>query len=284
MLVTDDLETTEPVGPLGNEHQAALAQFLGGPNYARYARFIFAILGVIPWVGSLLAASAALHGEREQEKINLLMRRWLEEHQQNYRRLEETIGQIVQRIEQLGTQAQERLQDEKFLGLVRRAFRIWDEASTDEKREYVRRTVTNAAATRLCSDDLVRIFLQWISQYDELHFRVMRVLYREPGSSRADIWAEIHGEQVRENSAEADLFKLIIRDLSTGSVLRQHRDTTHDGQFLAKRPARTKQRRSPVLGSAFDDDKPYELTELGTQFVSYVLAEPVARLPAGSGT
>jgi hypothetical protein len=274
----DELQPTTSGTPLGQEHQAALARYLSGPNYAKYARFIFAILGSIPWVGSVFAASAALHAENEQQRVNLLMHRWLEEHQQTYARLEDTIRQIVERIEQLGAPAQERLEDEKFLGLVRRSFRIWDEASTEEKREYVRRTVTNAAATRICSDDVVRIFLQWVSQYDELHFRVIRTLYRAPYSTRADMWAEIHGEDVRENSAEADLFKLIIRDLSTGSVLRQHRDTTHDGQFLAKRPPRTKQRRSPVLASAFDDDKPYELTELGGQFASYVLDEPAPRL------
>ena len=275
--MADEIVPTE-AAPIESEPHVALATYLSSPNYEKYARFVFAILSAIPWVGSVFAASAALHGEKEQGKTNLLLFRWIEEHEHRYRRLEGTVQNVIERIEQIGASAQQRLDDEQFLGLVRRAFRVWDEATTEEKREYVRRTVTNAAATKLCSDDLVRLFLQWIAQYDEVHFRVIKVIYKAPGSTRADIWGEIHGEDVRENSAEADLFKLIIRDLSTGSVIRQHRETTYDGQFLARTPPRTRQRRSPVMASAFDDDKPYELTELGDQFIHYVLNEVVPRL------
>jgi hypothetical protein len=99
--------------------------------------------------------------------------------------LESTVGSIVDRVEQLGSAGQERLQEEPYLGLVRQGFRVWDEAATEEKREYVRRTLINAAGTKMCSDDMVRLFLQWIAQYDELHFRVIRVIYRAPGSARA---------------------------------------------------------------------------------------------------
>ncbi len=275
--MSDDL--ARPDGSsIEDNPQVALAKYLSSPGYAKYGRFIFAILGAIPWVGSIFAASAAIHAEQEQGKVNLLMYRWVEEHEQAYRRLEDTVRNVIERLEQIGPSAQQRLDDEKFLGLVRRAFQVWDEATSEEKREYVRRAVTNAAATKLCSDDLVRLFLQWIAQYDELHFRVIKVLYKQPMSTRADIWAEVHGEHVRENSAEADLFKLMISDLSLGRVLRQHRETTHDGQFRAKTPTRSRQPRSPVLASAFDDDKPYVLTELGSQFVHYVLNEVVPRL------
>jgi hypothetical protein len=85
--------------------------------------------------------------------------------------------------------------------------------------------------------------------------------------TRGYVWEQIHGEEVRENSAEADLFKLMIRDLSTGSVIRQHRDTMHDGRFVAWRPSTTRRAKNRVLESAFEDTKPYELTELGNQFV-----------------
>jgi hypothetical protein len=245
---------------------------------------VLAILGSIPWVGSLLAASAALHAEQEQGHVNRLIFQWVEEHEHQYRRLTETVEQILRRLEEIGAPAEERLQDEQFLGLVRRAFRIWDEASSDEKREHVRRTVTNAAATRLCDDDLVRLFLQWIEQYDEVHIRVIRAIYREPGSTRAQLWDDLHGEPVREDSAEADLFRLIIRDLSTGGVVRQHRETTSDGRFVAQRRGGRRGRASPVLASSFDDDKPYVLTALGERFVHYVLDEPSPQLAEASTT
>ncbi len=100
---------------------------------------------------------------------------------------------------------------------------------------------------------------------------------RNPGSTRAEIWEIIHGENVQEDSAEADLFKLLIRDLSMGAVIRQARETDGAGNFVRQRPRR-KGRLPATLSSAFDDDKDYVLTKLGTQFVHYTMNEIVPRL------
>lgn len=186
--MADELAPITPAA-IEEDPQVALARYLSSPNYQKYGRFIFAILGAIPWVGSVFAATAAIHAEQEQAKVNLLLFRRVEEHEHAYRRLEDAVRKVIERLEQIGPSAQERLDDEKFLGLVRRAFQVWDEATTDEKGEYVRRAVTNAAATKLCSDDLVRLFLQWIAQYGEVHFRVIQAIYSTPGSTRADILA-----------------------------------------------------------------------------------------------
>ena len=126
------------------------------------------------------------------------------------------MGEITERFEKLGTQIEDRIQSEDYLKIVRRAFRTWDHADTDEKRQYAANLVTNAGGTRLCSDDVVRLFIDWLNLYHEAHFAVIKEIYRNPGASRYDIWAEIYGEIPREDSAEADLFKLLIRDLSTG--------------------------------------------------------------------
>jgi len=187
---------------------------------------------------------------------------------------------MTDRLDQLGAHVETRLQDDSYLALVRQGFHTWDEATTESKRDYVRRTLTNAASTRICSDDVVRIFLDWIERYDEAHFRVMRVLFHNRGSTRADIWEDLNGADVREDSAEADLFKLLIHDLSMGHVLRQIRATNEQGQFLARRSRRTGIRKT-TLETAFEDSKPYELTALGTQFVTYVLNETVPRIAGG---
>jgi hypothetical protein len=57
--------------------------------------------------------------------------------------------------------------------------------------------------------------------------------------------------------------------------LRQARETTEDGRFLRQRQRR---RQGPYLASPFDDEKPYELTELGRQFVHYAMDEIVPRI------
>jgi hypothetical protein len=190
---------------------------------------------------------------------------------------------MINRLAELGEEVDQRMSDDRYLRLVQQGFRIWDHANTAEKRERVRRTLTNAGATRQCSDDVVRLFLDWIETYDEAHFQVIRVVYHNPGVTRADIWEEIHGADVPENSADADLFKLLIRDLSTGSVIRQHRETDLAGNFVQKARA-SKLGRSPRVASvrriksAFDDKEPYELTELGGQFVHYAMDEAAPRL------
>jgi hypothetical protein len=254
-----------------------LTEFLKGKRYTKYVRFVFAALGSIPWIGGFIAAGATLHAEFEQGRVNELIKRWLEEHQQKLTELNEDLTQIMLRIDQLGPQVDERLKEESYLGLVKYGFRVWDEAGTRSTRERVRQTLTNAAGSRICSDDVVRLFLLWLRTYDDLHLRVVSVIHESPGATRAFIWEQIHGEEVREDSAEADLFKLMIRELSTGGVIRQHRDTTADGHFLAKRVT-ARRAKKITLESAFEDSKPYELTKLGTQFVHYAMTELVPRI------
>jgi hypothetical protein len=259
----------------------AISRVLGGSGKARYGRFVFAALGSIPWVGGIIAASSALNAEIEQGRINEMIQQWLDEHRAKIASLSDTIQQIASRLDQFsGEMAEEvnrRLSDDQYLALVRRGFRAWDRSDTDDKRAHIRRCLANAAATRLCSDDVVRLFLDWIDNYDEAHFAVIRALYHNRGATRAFIWDQIHGDEVREDSAEADLFKLLIFDLNTGHVLRQIRDKNIHGQFLAKR-RQGRHLPQAVLESAFENTKPYELTELGSQFVHYVMDEVAPRV------
>ncbi len=242
-------------------------------------RFFLAALSSIPWIGGLLSASASLDAEIDQGHVNELQQQWLDEHRRKLDELARTLADIAQRISSLGPEAETRAESPEYLGLVRKGFSVWDSADTTEKRDYIRRLLSNAAGTSIADDDLVRLFIEWIERYHESHFAVIRAIYRDQGCTRADIWQSIYGRPVAENSAEADLFKLLIRDLSTGSVIRQHRDTTPDGHFIRKQ--RTPTRRgaaSPVMKSAFDDTEGYELTELGTKFVHYVLNDVVPRI------
>lgn len=242
-------------------------------------KFVLAVLGSIPWVGGFLSAAASYKAEDETLKQDSLQTQWLEEHQQKISLLRDTLEEIRQRFETLGVEIEERIQSEEYLALVRKAFRIWDEADTAEKRRYIANIVTNAAGTRICSDDVVRLFLDWLELYHEVHFAVIREIFRNPGSTRFDIWSELYGSIPRENSAEADLFKLMVRDLSTGGVIRQERDVNELGQFVRKRPQHTRRGTAPTtMESAFEDTKSYVLTDLGKQFVHYTMNEVVARI------
>ena len=242
-------------------------------------KFVLAVLGSIPWVGGFLSAAASYKAEEGTVRQDSLQTQWLEEHHTKIMSLKETLLEIEHRFEALGAAIDERIQSDEYLGLVRKAFRAWDNADTDEKRRYAANLVTNAAGTRVCSDDVLRLFLDWLELYHEAHFAVVRHIFQNPGSTRFDIWSHLYGDLPREDSAEADLFKLLIRDLSTGGVIRQERDVNQLGQFVRKTPQRTRRGHAPTtMESAFDDIKPYVLTELGKQFVHYTMSEAVTRI------
>ena len=247
-------------------------------------KFVLAALGCIPWVGGFLSAAASYKAEEETLRQDSLQTQWLEEHQNKIITLQDTLQEIQQRFESLGAGIEERIQSEEYLTLVRKAFRIWDETDTQEKLRYVVNIVTNAAGTRVCSDDVVRLFMDWLDLYHEVHFAVIREIFKNPGVTRFEIWSDLYGEIPREDSAEADLFKLMVRDLSTGGVIRQERDVNELGQFVRKSPQRSRRGSTPAtMESAFEDTKPYVLTDLGKQFVHYTMNEVVARIDDSKG-
>lgn len=243
-----------------------------------YEKFILAALGSIPWVGGFISAAVSLKTEEGSTKTDDLQSRWLNEHEEKMASLGSTLEVIAERFNSLGAEIEERIQTDDYLDLVRKSFRAWDESDTNEKRRYVANLVVNSAGTDICSDDVVRLFIDWLMKYHEAHFAVIREIYQRPGITRYDIWMAVYGELVPENSAEADLYRLLIRDLSTGSVIRQHRQTTHDGRFLKQKTARRGKSGSGTLESAFERTKAYELTELGKQFIHYTMNEAVQRI------
>lgn len=242
-----------------------------------FEKFLLAAISNIPWIGSFMGAAASLKFDASSVRKDQLLRRWFEEHERKIDRLRTTLLEIERRFESLGAAIDERVQSDQYLDLVRSAFRAWDRADTDEKRKYVANLITNAAGSRLCSDDIVRLFIEWLDTYHEAHFAVIREIYNSPGCTRYEIGKSLYGDLPRDDSAEADLFRRLVRELSIGDVIRQVRDTNELGQFK-RRPSVKKGPRSPVLESSFEDEKPYVLTELGKQFVHYTMSEIVPRL------
>jgi len=229
--------------------------------------------GAIPFVGGFLSAAAAW-SEHEQEQVNRFFERWLKMMQAEFEEQQRTIIEIAQRLDMHDETIGERVASEEYQSLVRKAFRDWAGAESEDKRVFVRNILSNAAASRIQSDDVVRLFLEWIKRYSELHFRVIGVIANEYGITRRQVWVQIGKGAVREDSADADLFKLLYRDLSTGGIIRQHRETDRYGTFIKKAPQRqTSGTGSRQMKSAFDDGEEYELTELGRHFVSYAMTE-----------
>jgi hypothetical protein len=261
--------------------QSAIVEKLDSGKRRKYARFVIAALSSIPWIGGAIGAAASFSAEKDQERLNELEMLWLKGHEKKIRELSDTLTDIFTRLENFGDEIQERIESPGYLSLVRKCFRSWDAAETDEKKRMLKNLITNAGAIKLCSDDLVRLFINWIDQYHETHFLVIKQIYKNPRATRAQIWDEIYGQRVREDSAEADLFRYLIRDLSVGGVIRQERETDGYGRFMKKESKGTMHESSSrVMESAFENTKPYVLTALGRQFVHYVMEDVVRQISA----
>ncbi|MFA4996467.1 MAG: hypothetical protein WC536_04995 [Patescibacteria group bacterium] len=265
-------ELPSNISIVGKQEQAVLEAVTDG-SWKKYARVAMAALGGVPWVGSVLSATATLSSENEQGKTNQVIFLWAKEHEQKLKELSVVLGDIFERFNSFGEEINQRLESTEYLSLVRTTFRKWDQAETYEKRGMLKKLITNSGVITLAQDDLVRLFLEWTEKYHEFHFIVIREIYKNPSITRGAIWENIRGETPREDSAEADLFKLLIRDLSTGGVIRQERETDYDGRFVKKRKSQNGSGRSSTLESAFEDTKPYVLTGLGAQFVHYVMED-----------
>jgi len=232
--------------------------------------------GAVPFAGGLFSAAAGAWSENEQERVNKFFRQWIKMLEDEIREKERTILEIMSRLDIHDEEIAKRIESKEYQSLLKKTFREWSGAESEDKRTYIRNILANAAASSMTSDEVVRLFIDWLKMYSELHFKVIAVIYKHgtSGVSRGGIWRDLGKEDVAENSADADLFKLLIRDLSTGGVVRQHREVDYYGNFVAKTPERRPKGSGPKpVTSAFDDEDSYELTELGKQFVHYAMTD-----------
>jgi len=105
----------------------------------------------------------------------------LQQHQEKLQKLRATLEEIITRVEGFGGEVEKRISSEEYLTLVRKTFRQWDTADTEEKRRLLVQLITNAAGTRVAEDDIVRLFLDWLDTYHEAHFAVIREIYKNEG-------------------------------------------------------------------------------------------------------
>lgn len=233
-----------------------------------------AVGGAVPFAGGVFSAIAGAWSEGEQEKVNSFFKHWVQMLQDELKEKEETIIEIMARLDLQDEAIADRVESKEYQSLVKKTFREWSGAESEDKRIYIRNILANAASTQVSSDDVVRLYIDWINQYSDMHFQVIGAIYNSDGITRGAVWDKIGKGTVREDSADADLYKLLFRDLSTGGIIRQHREVDNFGNFIQK----PTQRRSKGSGkkpsvSAFDRQEGYDLTELGKQFVHYAMTD-----------
>ncbi len=244
-------------------------------NTGKIIRGLLQISGGIPAVGGLLSAVAGAWSERDQEKINDIIEEYLMRIKDEIGEQKKTLAEIFARLDAQDMTVRERFESNEYQALLKKAFRNWSEIDSEDKRILIRNLLSNAASTNITSDDVVSLFIEWIHKYSTLHFTVIGAIYNSKGITRGGVWEKIGKDKVREDSAEADLYKLLFRDLSTGGIIRQHKEKDAYGNFMIQSQAgrSTKSSGPKAATSAFDREDPYELTSLGEQFVHYAMTD-----------
>lgn len=255
------------------------------PNRNKWTRGVLnAVGGAIPFAGGLFAAAAGVWSESEQEAAMAALRAWMRMLEDEMLEKQRTIVDIISRLDMHDERIAERVGSSDYQSLLKKAFRNWAGTESARKQAFIRNVLMNAAASTFASDDVVSLFIEWLHDYSEFHFSVIGELYKHSGSSRGEVWRGLGKATVREDSADADLFRLLIRDLSTGRIIRQHWETDYAGNFVVGRPGRGPTRTGgtgsggKTAKSAFDDSERYELTALGEQFVHYAMTELTPRI------
>jgi hypothetical protein len=175
----------EPAEQLKKQIDEALAHGTG-PKAVRYA---LACLGAVPGVGGAIAGIACVWSEQEQEDFNRIFRAWLKLQEDEIREIGITIMEVMARVDQNDEDVRKRMESPEYLRLIKKCFRDWSAAESEEKRRLIRNLLSNAAATKICSDDIISMFITWIDLYSESHFAVIREVYKSPGTTRQQIWA-----------------------------------------------------------------------------------------------
>src|SRR5258708_5148143 len=115
--------------------------------------------GAIPFAGGLLSAAAGAWSEHEQEKVNKFFKEWLKMLEDEIREKERTILEIMARLNMHDEKTTKRLESKEYQSLLKKTFREWSGAESEEKRTYIRNILANAAATTMTSDEVVRLFI-----------------------------------------------------------------------------------------------------------------------------
>ena len=235
--------------------------------------------GGVPFASGIFTAIAGAWSKSEQDKANRFFEHWLRMLQDELKEKEETIIEIMARLDLQDEAVSERIESVEYQSLVKKTFREWSCAESDEKREFIRNILANAASCEVSSDDVLRMFIDWINRYSELHFQVIAAIYNSNGISRGGIWRKIGKGEVREDSADADLYKLLFRDLSTGGIIRQYKPRDSMGNVIPQSRERRPKGSGPKPPvSAFDEKETYELTALGDQFIHYAMTDLPTRI------
>lgn len=144
----------------------------------KVGKFIADVATTAPYVGGLIAAVKGAYQDHQQEKANNFIHNWISMIQDEMKEKQQTIIEIMARIDLQDEQIGQKVSSSEFQSLSKKAFRDWGAAESEDKRVYIRNILSNTAADKsnAYSYDVIRMFLDWIKTYSDLHFNVVKII------------------------------------------------------------------------------------------------------------
>ena len=185
--------------------------------------------GAIPFAGGLLFAAAGVWSDTEQARAMETLRAWIKMLEDELQEKQLTILDIIARLDMHDEQINERVKSIEISRFSRRRSGVGRDREHQEAGIYPEDSTNAAAPIRLVSDDVVsplsigyRITRSSISPSLASYINAQAL----PAPKSGTTWVKVRSEKTWP---EADLFKLLVRDLSTGGIIRQHREPTKQG-------------------------------------------------------
>jgi hypothetical protein len=119
--------------------------------------------GAMPLVGGALSAAAGFWSESEQDKVNAFLEQWLRMVQDELKEKAQTVLEIMARLDMNDEKIAERVASPEYQSLLRKAFRDWAGAESEQKRVFIRNILTFDKS--LTSDDVVPFFSQRMQKF-----------------------------------------------------------------------------------------------------------------------
>jgi hypothetical protein len=105
--------------------------------------------GAVPFAGGLFSAAAGAWSENEQERVNKFFRQWIKMLEDEIREKERTILEIMSRLDIHDEEIAKRIESKEYQSLLKKTFREWSGAESEDKRTYIRNILANAAASSM---------------------------------------------------------------------------------------------------------------------------------------
>ena len=138
-----------------------------------------AVGGAIPLVGGLLSAAISAWSEHEQDHVNKVFKQWLQMLEDELREKAKTIVEVMARVDSNDEKTRKRIELDEYQTILKKAFRNWSNIDLRSKTAKNQKSLGQCRCRRvLASDDVVKLFLDWIDLYSDFHFEVIGEIYR----------------------------------------------------------------------------------------------------------